>query len=45
MKDDINGDEAMENFEDLGRTLFQNPKENVGDEAEEISEEEPEVDE
>ena len=44
MNDDIDGDEAMKNFEDLGRRLFQTPKEEATD-TEDITEEEPEADE
>jgi hypothetical protein len=41
MNDDLDGDEAIKNFEDLGRKLFQSPKQNVDeDEAEEPTEEE-----
>lgn len=43
MNDDINGDQAMQRFEDLGRKLFQTPKEEA--EEEEVTEEEPEADE
>lgn len=43
MNDNLDGDEAMKNFEDLGRKLFQTPKEQT-DEPEDITEEEPEAD-
>ena len=43
MNDDVNGDEAMQRFEDLGRKLFQGPKEET-DDIEDISEDEPEAD-
>lgn len=44
MNDNLDGDEAMKKFEDLGRKLFQTPKEQA-DETEDITEEEPEADE
>lgn len=44
MNNDLDGDEAMKNFEDLGRKLFQTPKEEA-EETEDITEEEPEADE
>lgn len=44
MENDINGDEATKNFEDLGRELFQTPKEEA-DETEDLTEEEPAADE
>lgn len=46
MNDDMNGDEAMQRFEDLGRKLFQAPKESVDEEeAEDITQDEPQADE
>ncbi len=44
MNDDLDGDEAMKNFEGLGRKLLQAPKESVDDEAEDITEDEPQAD-
>lgn len=44
MQDDIDGDEAMQRFEDLGRKLFQAPKEEA-EETEDITGEEPQADE
>lgn len=44
MNEDVNGDEQMERFEDLGRNLFQVPKEDI-ENTEDISEEESEADE
>lgn len=41
MNDDVNGDEQMQRFEDLGRKLFQVPKETVEDDDAEPTEEEP----
>ena len=31
MNDDVNSDEKMERFEDLGRKLFQAPKEEINE--------------
>jgi hypothetical protein len=43
MNDDVNGDEAMQRFEDLGRRLFQAPKEEADED--EVTEDEPQGDE
>ncbi len=43
MNDDLDSDESMKRFEDLGRKLFQIPKEEVIEDS--PTEEEPEADE
>lgn len=45
MNEDINGDDAMQRFDDLGRKLFQAPKPKPDDEAEIIEDDQPEADE
>lgn len=44
MNDNVDGDEAMQRFEDLGRKLFQAPQEQADDTAD-STEDEPQADE
>lgn len=43
MNEDVNDDESMQRFEDLGRKLFQATK--LDDDTEDVTEEEPQGDE